>query len=260
MSSEKEELQKIVDQRIKEKKKEIKKEAKKEARQEIKQEILENIRKETGNEDMSRRQFLKKAGLGAVGLGALSLSPAAGSLKLTKNGIFSSSGSSDFNSLKTDSLTVGGFQGTPIWKEESESPYSATNSSSITVSNLDQFDLYKVFYKATDKASSSNNPKIQLSGDTGSNYNQRLSDGTREQGLNSLGPLTGAASDGYTTGKLVLTPYGNYISLKNISVNPEPGSLIQGGENTNISWPPSQVTLKRGAETDWDVRVWGRNL
>ncbi len=48
-------------------------------------------RSEKGEKGLSRRGFLKKAGAGAAGLGALSLAPTS-ALKITKNGIDSSSG------------------------------------------------------------------------------------------------------------------------------------------------------------------------
>lgn len=56
------------------------------------------------NSKVSRRDFLKKIGAGALGIGALSLSPVASQLKITKNGIRSSN---DLN-LKGTSLGLDG--------------------------------------------------------------------------------------------------------------------------------------------------------
>jgi len=57
---------------------------------------LKNRSEDTDSEKLdnklSRRSFLKKLGAGAVGLGALGLSPAASQLKLSKNGLFTDTG------------------------------------------------------------------------------------------------------------------------------------------------------------------------
>ena len=65
-----------------------------EEKQRLKEEVRKEV-KEEGNtskdteqvDELSRRSFLKKIGVGA-GIGALTLTPAAANLKLTKDGIF----------------------------------------------------------------------------------------------------------------------------------------------------------------------------
>lgn len=74
-----------------EKKVENLEEEKKELRREtrdLREKLGLEAQTEESKEDISRRNFLKKIGAGAVGIGAISLAPAASQLKLTKNGIF----------------------------------------------------------------------------------------------------------------------------------------------------------------------------
>lgn len=88
-----EKIQEIVDRRIEERKEEIKKEAREEFREELESHVGEKESEKTDqDQDISRRNFLKKIGMGAAGIGAIGLAPAASQLKLTKNGIFSSTG------------------------------------------------------------------------------------------------------------------------------------------------------------------------
>lgn len=67
-----------------------------EENKELKEKLAEDSRSthksKSSSSEISRRDFLKKVGAGAAGIGALSLSPVASQLKLTKNGISSSSG------------------------------------------------------------------------------------------------------------------------------------------------------------------------
>lgn len=77
-----EELEKLVEERVEELRQDLKKEAKEEARKEVEQlktqsNTLTNTK--TSNKRISRREFLKKAGLGTAGLAAL-MSPASADL------------------------------------------------------------------------------------------------------------------------------------------------------------------------------------
>lgn len=90
----KSDLEEIVEEKINRERKKIKKEAKKEAKKEIREELVEKVEtleeysENKEDEKLSRRDFLKKAGLGSAGLAALALTPASANLKITKNGIF----------------------------------------------------------------------------------------------------------------------------------------------------------------------------
>lgn len=79
-------LESKVDQIIEEKRAEMREEIVKELKEE------ENISDDNPNNSsgISRRKFLKKAGLGMAGVGALSLTPSTAGLTLSKNGIFGS--------------------------------------------------------------------------------------------------------------------------------------------------------------------------
>lgn len=86
-------IQELIDQKINKRLKKQEERIKKleEDNKKLKEVISEKINNnEKSEQDISRREFLKKAGLGAAGLGALSLSPTAANLKITKNGIFGS--------------------------------------------------------------------------------------------------------------------------------------------------------------------------
>jgi len=74
---------------------------------ELKAEISElkaPSKQKTSEEDISRRSFLKKLGAGAVGLGALGISPAVSQLKISKNGF--SAGSSGSLNLRNSNLEL----------------------------------------------------------------------------------------------------------------------------------------------------------
>lgn len=86
-------IHEVVEEQIREKKEKWKREAKKE--------ILESLKEDNGSgglrkikenpedtRNLTRRSFLKKTGLGTLTLGALSLTPATSSLKISKNGLF----------------------------------------------------------------------------------------------------------------------------------------------------------------------------
>lgn len=150
-----------------------------------------------------------------------------------------------------------------VWKEESSSPYTATGASSansINPSGLDSFDSYLIFLKATDQATSGNNIDLQIDGETGVNYNEIDYGGTRGTGQTEIGPILTVDSGATTTGWFVLfTAAGGKHGFKSLSATSET-ALISAAEQVNTTWPPSQFTFKRGADTDWEVRVWGRNI
>lgn len=70
------ELESIIERKVKEslgkkQKEEIRREARREAHKELKTEIKNRVNSDTGSEQkIYRRDFLKKAGLGAAGIGA----------------------------------------------------------------------------------------------------------------------------------------------------------------------------------------------
>ena len=98
-----EKLQDLIDQRIEEKKEEIKKEAKKEAKKE-----LQGMRSDSNSvassskasEGISRRDFLKKAGLGSVGLAALGFTSVSGlDVRSNNFSVFANSGNTRYFSI-----------------------------------------------------------------------------------------------------------------------------------------------------------------
>lgn len=168
-----------------------------------------------------------------------------------------------FESLNAGSLTVGGFLGTPILSEESGSPYTASGSFSINPSGLDTFDTYVVLFESVDQ--NGNGPEVELliDGETGSNYNEVLLDGTQNTGQTEIGPIASHNGNDRSVGWLVFTETQmDSHAVRNIgSVIP---SRVLSGYQNNTSWPPSQFTLQRSANagevSDWTVRVWGRSF
>jgi len=94
-------IQEIVDKRIEAKKDEIKEEARRELER---VEARSKTSSTSSNEGISRRQFLKKAGIGTVGLAALGLAPAS-ALKIRSNEFSVSTGS---NSDITERINIEG--------------------------------------------------------------------------------------------------------------------------------------------------------
>jgi len=93
----------------------------------VKKELSEQNNKKGGKEprsdDLSRRGFLKKLGVGAIGFGALGLSPVS-SLRLTKNG-FSGSGTVD---VKDSDLNV---RGNPVWHQGNDGSGSGLDADTL---------------------------------------------------------------------------------------------------------------------------------
>lgn len=153
-----------------------------------------------------------------------------------------------------DLTTIGAFQ----WQAELGSPY--TNSgNSINPSGLDSFDLYLIFFREEDTSGSSNNLSMQVGGDTGSNYEQITKGGGSSTGNSDWSTITVNGGNEVNTGWLLLNEKRDGVGLEVFHGEARTGN-VKYGENTNVSWPPSQFTLKRGTGTDWDVRIWGRDI
>ncbi len=186
-------------------------------------------------------------------------------VEYTPNGnryVFQEDGALVTPAVSTDQSTTAGFTGTPVWKEESGSPYTATGSNSansINPSSLDSFDSYKIYFKAADNGGSSNNLEMQVGGDTGSNYNEVLLDGTVNTSQTEWANMAVYAGSDTATGWIILNDVRDTIGMKNLHGTGNSG-VVTGGRNTGVSWPLSQFTLQRGADTDWEVRVWGRDI
>ena len=103
-----EKLQKLVDERVESLREDLKEEAREEARQEIeKLKTGESVQREddaSAKKGLSRREFLKKAGLGTAGLAALGFSP-ANALNINSDS-FSVQTSSDGGSTLSEGLFV----------------------------------------------------------------------------------------------------------------------------------------------------------
>lgn len=165
------------------------------------------------------------------------------------------------SNLSVDGSNVLNAATNAIWTEESGSPYTATgtdSASSINPSSLDTFDTYLIYVKATDQATSSTDTDMQVGGDTGANYIEWEST-TRNTGQSEWGPVIKIGSDSTSTAWLHLANQQDIVAL---SVWTTGGNTdhVWRGENQNVSWAPSQFTLTRGVDTDWEVRIWGRDI
>lgn len=148
------------------------------------------------------------------------------------------------------------------WEPESGSPYTATGASSansINPSGLDSFDSYLVFFKATDQASSGAQVDLEIDGETGANYTQIKFSGTVSTGQSLLSRITFVNGDGSASLWFTLNEFNSNHGYSGLG-GESTGSATEAGSQGNTAWPPSQFTLKRGQDTDWEVRVWGRDI
>ena len=90
-------IEEVVEQKVEERMEEERQRIREEVKEELKQEALKNRSKNAGDSEkegrekeqgISRRSFLKKLGLGAAGLGALSLAPAASKVTVGSQGVY----------------------------------------------------------------------------------------------------------------------------------------------------------------------------
>lgn len=196
-------IEKKVQKKIEEEKESIKEETREEIKEELNQKVIENIKEETNLNDISRRDFLKKIGFGAAGLGVLSISPTAANLKLTKNGVFANNAQVGKVSNKGD-----------LWRlVDRKTPSDGT--SEVQFTDLSDDVEYKIFYTLMIDSSGNNESLIARLNNDGSstgNYTFWDSSGTKQTSQNEM-LLAEVSNNAGVAGNLNLTDvrYGNGV-------------------------------------------------
>lgn len=148
------------------------------------------------------------------------------------------------------------------WTEESGSPYTASATDSISISNLDSFDIVLVELKVAVDAGSANgiSPEIQVNGDTGTNYDYYQHNGGTTNDA-SAWELSSAFPG--ETGRAIFTlhDYGEQVNF-NVRLSVGNNSSTEGGRNTNITGPISSIDISESdtASGSWTVNVFGRDI
>lgn len=233
---------------------------------------------------LDRRDAIKALGLG--GLGALAMNTEQADAQLSLNDepiqkfgdpsvwetdpsddklVFRHVPSGNVWELVDDGSTTGfggggGGSNVPDWTEDGNSPQTenGANNSKYTIST--KRDIYKVFVTASDQATSNNDLSMIVDGDTGSNYDQIDYDGTTTTNASDTGPLLSMQSG--ATQHIIVTMVGNWgvdWRLQNNTYGRVAGAVFVS-RNTNISSPLDSFTVQRGASTDWEIEVFGRDI
>jgi hypothetical protein len=148
----------------------------------------------------------------------------------------------------------------PLWTEEAGSPYTATGNS-ITISNLETFDRYLIDVTATDLASSANDVSAQWNGVTTDDYIEIFEDGTTTSNETEMGPLTRSGGDGSPNFTMRFWNRGNQPAIRMLNADIRASFDVPVGSRcTAANWPLTSLTFDRGANTEWRVQIFGRNI
>lgn len=150
----------------------------------------------------------------------------------------------------------------PDWEEDKNSPHKVSGSSSYTVSISGSKDAFLIFVSDLDTTSSSGEDvRLQVNGDTGTNYKSITADGnsTTSSSYVVMGRVENASRDIFGTAIMS----GRWV--ESWTLDGSPGSfsanMAQGARNNNVSSPLTQFTLfsASGSSFSATIEVWGRD-
>lgn len=198
-----EEVEKLIDGKVSELRAELKAEKSKIRDLERENEDLrrriekrfESIKKQNSNdiaEKISRRTFLKKIGMGAAGLGALSMAPASSQLKITKNGI---SNIDTINEESVDQLGGGSNEELVATAEPDSSDTSAL------LSNPDEGNQHlRLYYYHRDESAGPFYLRFNGDGSSTGKYAYWRNDGSYYSGQDNIEILYSTTRNAHATG------------------------------------------------------------
>ena len=149
--------------------------------------------------------------------------------------------------------------GTGLFEEDSNSPYTATDSDEIVVSDFDSYDLVVIVVEVLNKTDNTILTDMRVNGDESDNYTRRAVDGsefTDETEFNRVGAAAAGETALFT---IHVSQTRGGIGIHSHS-GETIGSRLAYGQNTSVNHPLQQFTLFNDRTSDWTVEVLGRNV
>ena len=299
---EEDKIEEIIEKKVEEKLAEQQQET--ESSSEIEKLVEKKIEEKIGsssNEEkdddgkISRRKFLKTAGLGA---GALAMSSMAGAWYSFGGSSSSSgdgftyiqsstpSGASEGDSwYDTSSNQVKAYDGSSwnragvtahsnlsgissdahhpqLWTEDGNSPWSGTGDT-ITANLASRWDYLMLEFTVV-KNSTSGNVNMRFNGDSTSNHRFWLVDGTETTGATEFQNVLRSGDNQTNRARIAITAKaGSYPQFRRIFADSYNFAGAEAGFNTNVGSDITSISLGTfsggGTDLEWDVRVLGRN-
>jgi len=150
----------------------------------------------------------------------------------------------------------------PAWTKDGEVSHSG--SSEVTHTLNAEYDVVKIVLTNMDGGGLGHKLTMTVNGDTGTNYDLSLGDGSTQSGSASI-PM-GYINDGnrHPAGEVTLTGrwndafahgWGNFGGAGTAN-----GDTAVSSKNTNVSSPLTQFTLSESQDVNWSgkIEVYGR--